>query len=42
MPSMEFSMATKPRSTSPASTAASTSGIDGIAHQLGLGQVGLR
>ncbi len=41
MPSIEFSIGTKPRSTSPASTARSTSGIDGSRHQLGLGEVGL-
>ena len=35
VPSMEFSMATKPRSTSPASTVASTSAMVPIGHQLG-------
>ena len=40
-PSMAFSMGAKPMSTSPDSTAASTSGIDGQGHHLAGHQVGL-
>ena len=41
VPSIEFSMATKPRSTSPVGRRGSTSGIDAHGDQLARGQVGL-